>query len=602
LAVALLAVVLPHAAQLAGAQSPQGPGSAIAHVHAFPDSTLACVSLTATPQQLEVLQRNAVVRTLLSGITRGSHWLAQRLLRDTGIETEHWQTLLHRGVSVGLTDFAESGEPCWLLVADAADKAPVFAAALDRMRQRMGASVMVAEHGRARPWVVTTPLGRTAFASDDARLVIGDGIATVTAALDRMREPERAGVLATTPGFAEFELAVSVQRHRLLAAWLRPNRLAERALQHAPADLVGKARGVLRALDLTRVAGAGMTVALDGTDFVETYHVEWPAPRNGPLAELIAPKAVLRAEAAALVPADVDSFSMSAIDLQRVWHAGMRLFGELAPREADRVQAMLVQFGDALGVNVQDELLGRLGTQVVTLQWAGANDAESAVLVQLTDAQQFDRALRRVIGGMDMPVREEAINGYRALVLEALESGPVITVTEDSLVFASSTRAMQRALDQLAAPRGAATAVQVPAGASAWGLTKLAPMLRQAATALGTRLPGIDALPDLAGALHRLATAAGNGRLESLSTHDDRMVTVTVRSPLGGAVTMAAALGAAAAMSGLPAQGVDAASEPRGTPDLRATLAAIVAAERAAIARPDSSGALSLGELVREGL
>src|SRR5690606_30959393 len=302
------------------------------------------------------------------------------------------------------------------------------------------------------------------------------------------------------------------------------------------------------------------------------------------------------------VPADVDSFSMSAIDLQRVWHAGMRLFGELAPREADRVQAMLVQFGDALGVNVQDELLGRLGTQVVTLQWAGANDAESAVLVQLTDAQQFDRALRRVIGGMDMPVREEAINGYRALVLEALESGPVITVTEDSLVFASSTRAMQRALDQLAAPRGAATAVQVPAGASAWGLTKLAPMLRQAATALGTRLPGIDALPDLAGALHRLATAAGNGRLESLSTHDDRMVTVTVRSPLGGAVTMAAALGAAAAMSGLPAQGVDAASEPRGTPDLRATLAAIVAAERAAIARPDSSGALSLGELVREGL
>ncbi len=355
-----------------GQRSGKAPDTVIPHANAFPEATLACVALRATRQDLDALSQHAMVAALLhrmgsQGLTAAA--LDTRLQDATGQGLTQWLAVLHGGVTWGLTEVTESGEARWLVVADVQDQASTMAAMLDRARQAPGAGAAVTGDGAVRTWVIATPLGRIAFSVDNNHLVASNSATSVTEALARLRTPTPSGTLATTPAFANLDLAASAQPNRFLSALVRPNLLCERALAALPNAIVTKVRGVLRALDITRISGGGMTIALDGNDFVEAYYLDWPAPRNGPLAELLAPKATLRTEVAALIPADVNSFTASAVDLQRVFQSGMRLFSELLPQEADQVQARLTQWSEQLGINLQDDLLGRLGSQVVSLHW-----------------------------------------------------------------------------------------------------------------------------------------------------------------------------------------------------------------------------------------
>jgi HEAT repeat protein len=601
----VLFALVPQQAPVPGEAAAPAPTAVIAHANAFPDSTLFCVSLRADPHQIDALAKHPASKVLLQrlaapGLTAGS--LEQRLHAATGQGLASWLTLLHGGITLGITELADGGTPRWLLVADTQDQNAALTALLDRALQTPGASATTGNDGAPRTWIVPTPLGRTACAIDGNRLIAGDSTATITEAAQRLRSDARSGTLATTPGFADFELAASAQPSRLCAAFVRPNAICERALTALPPAAVTQVRGVLRALDVTRIASGGMALALESKDFVEAYHVDWPAPRNGPLAELLAPKATLRADVAALIPPDVDSFSASAVDLQRVFHAGMRLFGELAPRQASVVQAQITQWGERLGINLQDELLARIGSQLITMQWGQDDTAQNAALVQLTDAPAFDRALRKALSAGNVPVREESVNGYRALVLDRGDEAPGLTITEDSLLVGSSTRAMQRVLDQMAAPRGAQTAIKIPAGVSAYAVAKLAPLVAQFATTLGARagtmLPGSSEVADL---MREVGAALRDANLETSSARDDRSVSVQMRSPLGGVVAMTTLFAAAAALPHALARSEQQLGMARTQSVLPATLQRVVVAQREFQIR-NGRIATTVQELVTAGL
>jgi len=626
----LLALVLPQATQGSGAASvtnrpgPQGtpapvasdaqpstpaPDPVIAHARALPDSTVLCLSLTASRTQLDALAELPVMaalrRTLAErGLTTAA--LDMVLREATGIATNQWLTLTQHGVTFALTGIADDGKPRWLAIADAQDQAEAFALFLDRLRQTQGVATLPAGAGGTRTWTLSTGQGRVAIAIDDNRIVAGDSSATVDDALARLREAAPPHSLASTPGFPDFELTASAEPHRLLCLWLRPSLLAERLIastKDAPPD-GQRLQGILRALDLTRIAGIGLTLATEDGGFVESFHLDWPGPRNGPFAELLAPKAALRSEVAALVPADVESFSTSAIDLQRLYHAALRLVAEFAPGVARAVEAQIAKLGDAVGVDFQDELLGKIGNQVVSLQWGPAAARSSACLIQLNDAPTFDRALRRALSGVGT-VHEQSVNGYRTLVVALGEVELFLAVTEDNLVVASSATSLQRTLDQVAAPRGATPAVQIPAGLSAYGVAKLQPLLEQIEATLGraeARI-GAEAIDRLAAPLALLRAAVdADDTFVSSTARDERTVTVRLQSPCGGVVTMALIAGctvAAPATLSWRAGPVATTQPQRELPDV---LRRIVAAERDYRAAHAGAASSGLQDLAAAGL
>lgn len=585
------------------------PTEVVAHARAFPESTLACLSLAASGTQIDALTATPLLAALTGELAqRGVTTAAlDRVLRDaTGVGFSQWLTLLHNGVTVGLTGIEDDGSVHWLVVADAQDHAAGFALLLDRLRQANGVTAMAAEDGGARTWTLTTTRARAAITIADNKIVAGDSSATVNAALTRLRSTEVTKSLASAADFANFELTGSAQRDRLLAAWVRPSLIVERIVGTLADDAQGAAKlqGVLRALDLTRVAGLGMTLAREGDTFVEDFHVDWPGPRNGPLAEILAPKSTLRSEVAALVPADFDSFSASAVDLQRLFHGTMRLLSEVAPSAARFVQAQITAAGEAVGVKLEDELLGRVGSQVVNLQWGTGDNQSTAVLIQLTDAPLFERALQRVVSGA-AGVHEQSINGYRTLVFDAGGREVAVTVTEDSVVLATSTAAMQRTLEQMAAPRGAAPAVQIPSGVSAYGVAKLQPLLAQMEGVLrlaGTRTGGAIGADTFGAGLAALRAAAQTGaNITTAAARDDHNVTLHVQSPIGGLASIGLVMGATVAGPALVAWGAQTVAMARPELTLPALLNRVVAAERSFRAAHDGSPSTTLQDLVDAG-
>ncbi|MEZ5963567.1 MAG: HEAT repeat domain-containing protein [Planctomycetota bacterium] len=607
----LLAAVMPQAPTAPdGEAKPIAlPAEVVAHARAFPESTLACLSLAASTAQMDALAETPLVTALVAelgerGVTAAS---LDRVLTDTtGVALAQWLTLPHNGLTVGLTGLDGDGTPHWLVVADAQDHATVFAQLLDRLRQAPNVSAMAAEDGNARTWTLTTSTGRAAVTIADNKILAGDSSATIGEALARLRAAEEPRSLATTPGFANFELVASSQSDRLLTLWLRPSLIAEVVVDSMKDDAAGadKLQGILRALDLTRITGVGFSLAREDSQFVEDVHIAWPGPRNGPFAELLAPKATLRSEVAALMPADVDSFSASAVDLQRLFHTSMRLLSEVAPGVGRMLEARLAAAGDAVGVNLQDELLGKVGNQVVSLQWTSQDSPGTALIVQLADAPMFERSLRRVTSGM-RDLHEQSVNGYRTLVLPVAGAEYALAVTEDSLVLASSTACMQRTLDQMSAPPGTEPRIKVDSGLSAFATTKVRSLLAQIESALG-RAEGMaldlptDAM--FAAGLAALRQAVSDDTaMTSSAARDEHDVSMHVESPIGGFVTMAMVIGAGIACPTLVALGADTVAKARPEITMPALLGRLVAAERDYRSSHEGKGSVSLGALIEDG-
>lgn len=606
----LLALVLPQTPTSRDGQDQPTPSAVIAHANAFPDSTLACASIAVTREQVDALTQTPMVKAVIAELTeRGATTatITDALVAATGVPLPQWLGLLHHGVTVGITAIEDDGQVRWLAIADAQEQATSFAVMLDRLRQAPGVTSMAAEDGTARTWTWTTSRGRAAFAIHDNKIVAGDSSTTVGQALERLRQTQPAHSLASTPGFVDFELAASVQTDRLAAAWVRPSLLAERLVSDTtdPREGTPRVQGVLRALDITRIQGVGLTVIRDGEGFVETLHVDWPSPRNGLLAEFLAPKATLRPEVAALVPPEVDSFSASTVDLQRLYHGAIRLLTEVAPSLARGVQGQVTQFGDTAGVNLQDDLIGKVGNQVVTLLWNSDAEPSSAYIIALQDAAQFDRTLRRTVAALGT-VHEQSVNGYRTLVLDSGDAQVSLAVTEDSLVLATSAAAMQRTLDQIAAPRGAESAVQIPAGVSAYGVAKLTSLLGQVGQTMDTAVARTGSSIDTTfvtvgiGALRRAITAAST--MVTSAARDDRIVTLSVQSPFGGIVTPAFVVATFAAAPNIMRWGADSAAVSKPGDSLPSVLTRIAAAEREYQTTHEGAASAGLHVLVEAGL
>src|SRR5690606_2794547 len=109
----LLAAVLPQdPTHGATDRTAPPPIPVVAHAHAFPDTTLAGVSATATRAQLQTLQQIPVVSALLADLTDrglGTTRLDASVQAATNLPLARWFGLLHHGVTFGWTSVGDDG-------------------------------------------------------------------------------------------------------------------------------------------------------------------------------------------------------------------------------------------------------------------------------------------------------------------------------------------------------------------------------------------------------------------------------------------------------------------------------------------------------------
>ena len=155
---------------------------------------------------------------------------------------------------------------------------------------------------------------------------------------------------------------------------------------------------IIGVLGLNSIGPASSTSGLDETGFVSRSLLSIDKNRTGAVSWLSS--APLSAEDLAPIPLGATTAAVWRLDLQRVLTGVIQAAEQIDPRAATQLKDAIQQFGQAIGMDVQQDLLGSLG-DVWTVHAApesGGLMAGWTVTVRLRDREKFQRAHDQLLG------------------------------------------------------------------------------------------------------------------------------------------------------------------------------------------------------------
>jgi len=184
---------------------------------------------------------------------------------------------------------------------------------------------------------------------------------------------------------------------------------------------VGK---VLTQLGLDSFKDLTFHYGFDGTATRSVVILEVPGPRKG-LARLVGGEPFTLKDLPAM-PNDMSGFTALRFDALALWDGSIELIQKLMPPgELDRFKRDLAQINDVLGVNLSNDIIGSLGTLMVTYASPtdGAHVFGQTLALQVKDAKKLEKSLDTALdnlakaSGGQMQVKQR---NYRGTTLKQI--------------------------------------------------------------------------------------------------------------------------------------------------------------------------------------
>ncbi len=528
------------------------PSSNVAQqARALPDTTIACLSLAPSEKQFDALLASPLLQVVADGLGLRGLDIGGALTRTMDalhLDRGQVRTLASRGLTIGLVEIAGDRVPEWLVVVDAGEQIDSLLAAIDTARQQANVpSQKTTVDGRAI-WVLRHPWSPVCWTHQGQRLLVGASMRGISAAAARLADAAAPGSLAAAPDYAA-HAARQGAPGTFLAAYVRPQAILGALQSHLPAEFAAAYGAVRRTLDLDRISGLAFTLARDGSSYRETFDVDWPEPREGILAEFLGRGGSLPATAGEIVPGGTTSFTLTSADVGRLARMSAALFESLAPAQFQEVSKPVRDWCKGLEIDLETDVLATFGRQIGVLQWMDRTrgTVDVALVLALADQPRLDRTLTKVLQTLRVPIRSEAVAGYRAHMLESGNLQPGFALTQRHLVVATTQAALQKTLERLSG-HSTAQDITIPADHIAVSTTDLAATLgfamselRRSRTAVFARLgrPAPAATPGETALRALLAPGAvGTTRVRGHAAG----LTITSQSDLGPLTLAGAAM------------------------------------------------------------
>lgn len=226
------------------------------------------------------------------------------------------------------------------------------------------------------------------------------------------------------------------------------------------------ARKVFDLLGLDAVKSVWAVDALDAPGFVSQVFVHAPAPRKG-VFRLVSERPV-RPEMLKVIPADAGSFAAVRMMAEEILPLVKDLARAVDPRVAEQVEKGLELLKAVVGIDVEEQVLGALGEEIVFMLAGGAGammgpmgpSAGMVLMVRVSDREKFGRAYETLMGmaaglaaAQRMQIKEEALSRdvsvkYVQIPMVPMLS-PAVALTEDFLVIGLTKDAVKRAYSLL---------------------------------------------------------------------------------------------------------------------------------------------------------
>lgn len=292
------------------------------------------------------------------------------------------------------------------------------------------------------------------WAYADGHFVLGDFDGSVRMVLNAMGTPSAA--LGSNEAYRQVR---SMQPSGAdLFFWVDLPALLEKGISESPDPDAGR---VADALALRSVGPMGITLALadDRASFWSGIGI--PAQRRGlfQLLEAFPPNPV---DTASQVPSDALAFFSWTLDGGALFRAVLDIAGAVEPASAMAAQGFLAQFGQQLGFDLQNDLIGNLQgehfayTRESDDPEAAAEGASVAVLLNWRNGQQagdaLDTLLSMLVDDFRIPLESGNAQGFRTWTVREdpgsarMPFAPVLGLTPARFLFTTGMAEMQDAL------------------------------------------------------------------------------------------------------------------------------------------------------------
>jgi hypothetical protein len=160
----------------------------------------------------------------------------------------------------------------------------------------------------------------------------------------------------------------------------------------APPDAQQKFKALMDALGVNGVGPLAYQGGFDKKGWSEEAFASITGPRTGVLA--LTDNGPLSDNALAVVPKDAAAFSASKLDLHKIYTEALSIVGKVDDRAANEIDQHIAEVNQALGVNIERDILAPLGDEWVYYRAPGSDGSLSMALVShLKDGPAFARTL-----------------------------------------------------------------------------------------------------------------------------------------------------------------------------------------------------------------
>lgn len=346
---------------------------------------------------------------------------------------------------------------------------------------------------------------------------------------------ESGHTLGENPRFRSWHEVASSEGANLVTAWLD--------LREFVAQTLGRNKStpglaaLVPLLKLDSLGSLGFTAQVRGGEIHDSIRIDLAAPRQQLLAALLGEGVRIRPGLASLVPATASSWSILTLDLAQVWQEGIQLASEIDQKVGKSLDAELRSLQQRLGFDIERDLVGNLGTELLCFGQPRAegrtSSPEFAVLIPVHNSPRLADALTRLAQTFEIRTSAAMVANKRVLRMALPgcppDLEPCFHVGDTHLVFATSPALLEKAIVQLTdAPENRPVQdflSNLPPGTNSVAWTETGEALRTIWDRIAAQVPGNPELPQ------PLARLRGTAR--SLMTVDKAGVTWRSSSPIG---------------------------------------------------------------------
>jgi len=222
------------------------------------------------------------------------------------------------------------------------------------------------------------------------------------------------------------------------------------------------AERIVAKLGLDRVLALGAGISVDAPGLTSRLYVKAPAPRTGVFEVLPADDLDERTKAAATA----EALNFVAVRFDPA--ALMKLIEDIAEiaGEKEQMDQSLMMAGTMLGLDIEKDLIGSLGTQFVTMMFPGQRSANPmvgpylglVVAMEVSDAAKIKSIMTTLLGMADMmlkaqgmELKTEDVGGVAVKSVDIMGTiAPCVAVSDTHVILAGSMLAARKGLGLLA--------------------------------------------------------------------------------------------------------------------------------------------------------